>query len=173
MNAIVYTTNTGSAEQYARLLSQKTGLSIYSLAQARSAVPAGTEIIYLGWILAGRVQGYAQAAKRYCVRAVCGVGMGQTGTQTELVRKKSAIPSSVPLFTLQGDFNMQRLRGLYRLMMEVMVRAAGKGLAQKKDRTAEEDDMLDMMRRGIDRVKVENLRDLVDWYTMKNRRNEL
>lgn len=166
MNTIVYTTNTSSTERYARLLAHRTGLPVYSLAQARSAVPAGTEVIYLGWILAGAVQGYAQAAKRFRVRAVCGVGMGQTGTQREVVRKKSAVPSGVPLFTLQGDFNVKKLRGLYRLMMEIMVRTAGQSLAEKKDRTAEETDLLDMMRCGTGRVREENLNDLLDWYTM-------
>ena len=52
MNAIVYTTNTGSTERYARLLARETGLPAYSLAEARKAVPANGEVIYLGWIMA-------------------------------------------------------------------------------------------------------------------------
>ena len=91
MNAIIYTTNTSSTEYYAKLLAQKTGLPVYSLAEAKKRVFAGAEVIYLGWIMAGSVKGYAEAAKRYQVRAVCGIGMGQTGTQTDSVRKKSAI----------------------------------------------------------------------------------
>ena len=103
MEAIVYTTNTGSTEQYARLLAQKTGLPACSLAEAKKRGFAGAEVVYLGWIMAGSVKGYTAAAKRYRVCAVCGVGMGQTGTQTESVRKKSAIPANIPLFTLQGN----------------------------------------------------------------------
>ena len=70
MNAIIYTTNTGSTEHYAKLLAQKTGLPVYSLAEAKKRVFAGAEVIYLGWIMAGSVKGYAEAAKRYRVRAV-------------------------------------------------------------------------------------------------------
>lgn len=103
VKTIIYTTNTGSAERYARLLSQETGLPACSLAEAKKKVPSGAEIIYLGWIMAGSVKGYADAAKRYQVRAVCAVGMGQTGTQTDEVRKKNRIPASIPLFTLQGS----------------------------------------------------------------------
>ena len=125
----------------------------------------GAEIVYLGWIMAGLVKGYAVAVKRYRVCAVCGVGMGQTGTQTKSVRKKSAIPANIPLFTLQGNFDVKKLHGVYRLMMEIMVKTAGKGLAEKKDRTPEEDDMLDMMRCGGERVKEENLGAVVDWYS--------
>ena len=114
MNAIIYTTDTCSTERYAKLLAQKTGLPVYSLAEAKKRVFAGAEVIYLGWIMAGSVKGYANVAKRYRVRAVCGVGMGQTGTQTDSVRKNSAIPANIPLFTLQGNFNVKKLHGIPR-----------------------------------------------------------
>ena len=164
MNAIIYTTNTGSTERYAKLLAQKTGRTAYSLAEAKKQVFAGAEVIYLGWIMAGSVKGYAEAAKRYRVRAACGIGMGQTGTQTDNTRKKSAISADIPLFTLQGNFDVKKLHGVYRLMMEIMVKTAGKGLAEKKDRTPEEDDMLDMMFHSGERVSVDNLSTVLDWY---------
>ena len=80
VEAIVYTTNTGSAAQYAKMLAKETGLAAYSLDEARGKVPADSEVIYLGWVMAGTVKGYAAAAKRYIVRAVCAVGMAQPGT---------------------------------------------------------------------------------------------
>jgi len=163
ITAIVYTSNTGSAEQYAKLLSGKTGLPVYTLKDTSNVLPLGSEIIYIGWIAASAVKGYAKAAKRYHIRAVCAVGMGGTGTQTEIVRKKTAVPASIPLFTLQGNFNVKKLHGIYRPMMEIMVKTAGKSLAAKKDRTPEEDDMLDMMLRGGERVKQENLSAVLDW----------
>ena len=52
MDAIIYTTNTGSTEQYAKLLAQKTGLPTYSLAEAKKRNFVGAEAIYLGWIMA-------------------------------------------------------------------------------------------------------------------------
>ena len=168
MNAIIYTTNTGSTEHYAKLLAQKTGLPAYSLTEAKNVIPSGTEIIYLGWITAGSVKGFANAAKLYRIRAVCAVGIGLTGTQTESVRKKAAVPAAIPLFTLQGNFNVKKLHGMYRLMMEIMVKAAGKSLAAKKDRTPAEDDMLDMMLHGGERVKAENLSAVLDWYHTQN-----
>ena len=165
MNAIIYTTNTCSTEYYAKLLAQKTGLPAYCLAEAKKEVFVGAEVIYLGWIMAGSIKGYANVAKRYQVRAVCGVGMGQTGTQTDRVRKNSAIPANIPLFTLQGNFNVKKLHGIYRPMMEIMVKTAGKSLAAKKDRTPEENDMLNMMQCGGERVKAENLSAVLDWYS--------
>ena len=171
MNAIVYTTNTGSTKRYAELLARETGLPAYSLAEADRAVPAGGEILYLGWIMAGSVKGYA-AAKRWPVRAVCAVGMGRTGTQTESVRKKTAVPAAVPVFTLQGNFDVKKLRGVYRLMMELMVKTAGKSLAAKPGRTPEEDEMLDMMLHGGQRVSSENLKAVLDWYGAHKERRQ-
>ena len=164
MKAIVYTSNTGSTARYAKLLGHETGLPVYTSETANRNLPAGAEIIYLGWIMASEIKGYKKAAKQYTVQAVCGVGMGQTGTQVMEVRKKNAIPDSVPLFTLQGNFRMDRLHGIYKLMMGVMVKTAGKALAEKTDRTAEEDDMLDMMLHDGERVRPENLSDVLNWY---------
>ena len=44
------------------------------------------------------------------------------------------------------------------------LKTAGKALADKSDRTPEEDDMLDMMLNGSERVNAENLRYIIDWY---------
>ena len=170
MDAIVYTTNTGSTERYAKLLSQETGLAACSLARAKKTLPAGAEVLYLGWVMAGAVKGYAAAAKRYRVRAVCAVGMAKTGTQTDTVRQKTGLSAGLPLFTLQGNFDVKKLRGLYRLMMAVMVKTAGKALSKKENRTQDEDDMLDMMLHGGERVKPENLSAVLSWYKTQEAR---
>ena len=60
---------------------------------------------------------------------------------------------------------MNKLHGMYKLMMQVMAKTAGKGLAEKTDRTPDEDVMLDMMLHGGNYVSEENLRPVLDWYT--------
>ena len=164
MKAIIYTSNTGSTAEYAQLLGKELNLPVHSLQQAKNKVLSGSEIIYLGWIMAGGIKGYKEAAKLYKVRAVCGVGMGQTGTQLKEVRDKNAIPQRIPLFTLQGNFDVKKLHGVYRFMMNVMVKTAGNGLTNKTDRTPEEDDMLDMMINGGKRVSLQNLKAVTEWY---------
>lgn len=96
--------------------------------------------------------------------AVCGVGMGQSGTQIEEIRLKNKISKDIPAFTLQGNFDLKKLRGMYRFMMNVMVKTAGKALANKADRTPEEDDMLNMLAGDGNRVQIENLKPVIDWY---------
>ena len=164
MEAIIYTTNTGSAEQYAKMLAEQTGLSVFSMEEAKSEVEEGSEIIYLGWIMAAQVKGYKTAAKKYKIRAVCAVGMERTGTRTEQIREKTSVPVSIPLFTLQGNFNVKKLHGFYRLMMSMMVKMVTKQLVAKTDRTQRENEMLEIMLQGGENVRKENLAEVLDWY---------
>lgn len=163
MKAIVYTSNTGSTQKYAEMLSARLAVPAYSLKKARAAVKPGTAVLYLGWIRAGKIMGYAEAARNYDVSAVCAVGMGQTGTQVREVRAKNKIPAQAPLFTLQGNFDIKKLHGAYKVMMQMRVKTVGKALAKKAERTPEEDDMLEMMMRDGERVKAENLNKVLDW----------
>ena len=160
---ILYTSNTGFTAQYAAMLSEQTGLPCFAL-KAAGHIQPGTPILYLGWLMAGNVQGYKEAAKKYRVCAVCGVGMGSTGSQIEDVRKTNALPADLPVFVLQGGFDMKRLHGVYKLMMTVMKNTVGKSLARKPERTADEDTMLDLLQNGGSRVSAENLTSLLDWY---------
>ena len=160
---ILYTSNTGFTAQYAALLSEQTGLPCFPL-KAAAHIQPGTPILYLGWLMAGNVQGYQEAAKKYTVCAVCGVGMGATGSQIADVRKTNALPSEMPVFVLQGGFDMKRLHGIYKLMMTVMKNTVGKSLSKKPDRTPDEDTMLDLLQNGGSRVSADNLSSLLDWY---------
>ena len=161
---IVYTSNTGHTQEYAMLLGKRTGLPVYSLEEAMRKTSSSDTIIYLGWLMAGKVQGYAKATRRFHVAAVCGVGMGATGSQLQDLRKVNALPAAIPVFTLQGGFDITRLRGVYKLMMTVMAKTVGKGLAKKENRSPDEDEMLDMLLHGSSRVSEENLAAILEWY---------
>lgn len=164
MDAIVYTSNTGTTREYATLLGQETGLPVYSSKDAQNNVKPGAEIIYLGWLMASTVQGYGKASKQYQVKAVCGVCMGATGSQIQEMKNKNHIPTATAVFSMQGGFDIKKLHGIYKMMMTVMVKLAGKGLAEKKDRTADEDVMLEMMLNGANYVNKQNMKDVLDWY---------
>ena len=164
IKAIVYTSQTGYTAAYAALLADKTGVKAVSLEEAVSAVPEQSEILYLGWLMAGKVQGYDKARKIYRVSALCGVGMGRTGTQLDDIRRQNGVPEAMSVFSLQGGFDRTRLRGLYRFMMTVMAKTAGRSLANKIGRTPEEDDMLDLMTNGGSRVSEDNLTAVLAWF---------
>ena len=68
---------------------------------------------------------------------------------------------------MQGNFSVLILNVLYKMMMNIMVKTAGKALEKKTDRTPEEEDMLDMMLHGGERVKIQNLQGVISWYNGK------
>lgn len=155
--AIVYTSNTGHTRQYALLLSEQIGLTVYSLDEANSQFSGGSPVIYLGWLHASHVKGYAKAAKRYSLCAVCAVGLCDTGTLTSEVRKATSIPVGIPLFTLQGGIDRNRLKGMDKLMISMLT----KGLASQKQRSAQEDRMLELLSRDESYVSPENLSEVL------------
>ena len=164
VTAIVYTSNTGFTAQYAGLLGEKTGLGVYSLEEAEKKLPSGSPILYLGWLAAGKVQGYDRAAKQFAVQAVCGVGMGATGSQNADIRKANTIPDGLPVFTLQGGFAPNQLHGIHKLMILLMQKTVGKSLEEKKKRTPDEQDLLQLLKKGGSRVREENLQAVLEWY---------
>lgn len=169
MNAIVYTSNTGYTAQYARLLSKQTGLPAHSLDEAEKVLPANSAVLYLGWLMASSVQGYRRAKKRFRVQSVVGVGMGGTGSQLSEVKKANDLPETMPVFTVQGGFDLKRLRGMYRFMMKAMAGTLGKRLAEKTNRTPDEDTMLDLLLHGGSYVSLENLSEVLDWFRTAQR----
>lgn len=160
MNAIVYTSNTGYTAQYAKLLGEKTGLPVYTLTEAGKALKPGTPVLYMGWLKVSHVVGYQKAAKKFDVRAVCGVGLCTTGALLDEVHKASAIPESVPLFTLQGGLDVERLRGMNKFMIQMLT----KGMQAKKDRTEGEEQMLALLLAGGNYVCEENLTAVLEWW---------
>lgn len=160
IKAIVYTTKTGFTEQYAKMLGEKLLLSVYPLKQASKQLSKGDNIIYLGWICAGNIKGFVQAAKRFSVRAVCGVGLCDTGTLTAEVRKATGVPEKIPLFTLQGGFDRSKLKGVDKLMITLLT----KGLASQKQRSDQDERMLELLSKDENYVCTENLAQVLQWY---------
>ena len=93
MNAIIYTTNTGSTEHYAKLLAQKTGLPVYSLAEAKKRGFAGAEVIYLGLDHGRLGQGLCRGRKALSgtrrLRCRHGTGRNANGQRAEKVGDSS------------------------------------------------------------------------------------
>ena len=165
ISAIVYTSNTGYTRQYAELLAAKTGLPAYNLKNSIPPAARGKEIIYMGWIMAGGVQGYQAAAKRFRIRAVCQVGMGPSdGKQNADAAKRYALGSGTPLFYLRGGFDLSKLHGVYKFMMRAMCKKIIGDLKAKPALTPEEQELLKMATEGSSCVSEENLAGVLEWY---------
>ena len=158
-SAIVYVSNTGYTARYAAILSQRLGIPAYTLADAVKALPAGTPVIYMGWLMAGSVKDCKKTARRFDVRAVVGVGLGDTGAQDEQARKACALPADVPVFTVQGGMDITKLRGPYRFVIRMLTKV----MAGKKDATPGEARMAELLQSGGDFVSEKELAAVLSW----------
>ena len=160
MQSIVYTSKNGHAAEYAQILGKQTGLPVYSLKTAQSQLENGTTVIYLGWLMASRVSGLNKAKKKFKVSAVCGVGLCDTGTLMQEVRKANALPEDFPLFTMQGGMDKDKLKGINKLMINMIE----KGLASQKERTEADERMLYLLTHNANYVSENNTADFMQWY---------
>ena len=164
MKTIVYTSNSGFTKSYAEMLGRKTGLPVCSFAEAKEKLARGSEIIYMGWICAGSVKNYQKAAKLFSVKALLPVGMAPDGQNsiTEL-RNREKLSQDMPVFYLQGGYAPEKMRGIYKLMMNTMAATVLKQLEAKKDRTPEDEEAMKMFKEGCNCVSEENLQPVMDY----------
>ncbi|MEI3339573.1 MAG: hypothetical protein V8R80_06185 [Eubacterium sp.] len=145
------------------MLGKQIDLPVYSYDEAISLLPGESQVIYLGWIHVSHVKGYSDAAKHFSVCAVCGVGLCDTGTMVSEIRKATSIPENIPLFTLQGGFDRSKLKGMDKLMISMLT----KGLSAQKQRSAQDERMLELLSTDANYVSAENLAGFLQWYREK------
>lgn len=161
--AILYTSNSGFTKQYAELLSGMTGLPAYNMANSIPPALRGKPVVYMGWLMAGGIQGYPKAAKKYDVRAVCAVGMAPSDMDQTAELKKRYRLAETPLFYMQGGFDMKRMRGLYKIMMGVMSKKILNDLPKEEERTQAQQDMYRMCTEGANMVSAAQLDGIAAW----------
>ena len=131
--AIVYKSQTGSCERYAKELSRRLHIPCYPLGSAPTR--ADGELIYVGWMMAGSVVGYKKLARKAPVAAVCAVGMAPVTEAGEAEgRAKNQVPDSVGYFSLQGGLHLDKLPLLMKLVMKLVIRDIAAKLREKKEK---------------------------------------
>ena len=160
MKVIVYTSNTGHTAAYSKMLGAKIGLPVYALNEAAKKLQKGTEIIYLGWLFANNIKGYKKATKKYKISAICAVGLCDTETAVAEVRKANSISEETPLFTMQGGMDKTKLRGINKFMINMLT----KGLSSKKERTENDERMLELLTHDKNYVSEENITAFMKWF---------
>ena len=160
MRAIVFTSNAGHTKAYAEILAKETGLPVYSLSEAKEKLTQGTELVYLGWLFANSVKDYTKCKKRYKISAVCAVGLCDTGTAVDAVRKRNKIPQDIPLFTMQGGMDKTKLNKGYLFGINMLIKA----VAKRKNPTEDDKRMLRLLCNDKNYVSTENTADFMAWY---------
>lgn len=155
---IIYESKTGFTKRYADMLAAKTGLKVFRVKEL-SKVGRDEEIIFLGWMKVGKIQGLDKLRK-YKVKAVCGSGTGQTAepdTGTVIARNNI---EGIPFFYLRGGcFPLKELKGMDKIMLSMFV----KMLKNRKNKDEKNDEAIAIIEKGFDGVKEENLKPVLEW----------
>lgn len=161
---IVYSSNTGFTEQYAKLLGKALEMPSYKLGNVPDC-HKGAEVIYLGWLFAGNLIGYKKCAKRYRIRCAVGVGMSPpTPEMASGLRSTMKIPGNVAVFYLQGGFDINKLSLPMKLVMTVKCKEIAGRLAAKPELSDAETLTYKMTQGGASAVCPENLAEIIAWY---------
>ncbi|MGI6622334.1 MAG: flavodoxin domain-containing protein [Acetivibrionales bacterium] len=163
MKAIVFESKTGNTKKYAELLGQETGLPVYEHKEASKHLNQQDEIIYMGWLFASGIKGYQKALKNYNIKAVCGVGMRRTSEEAikDMVERNKI--SGLKAFYLQGGYDGSKLRGINKLMMNMMSKIVLREIEKKEVKTDEDLETIDMINNGKSFASVENLAPVLEW----------
>lgn len=160
MTAIVYESNTGFTERYAKILSEKTGVPVYSLSEAKKKVAQTEEIVFLGWVFANKIKGLAKAQKLWKLYAVGAVGMNpRSDKNTEILR--AANKPDCPLFYMWGGLDNSKLKGMNKFMLNLVRDSL------EKENKPEFADAIKVFREGGDFVSEEYLQELIAFMLMK------
>lgn len=158
--AIVYTSVSGHTARYADLLGVKTGLPVYDIKEAKAVLTRKTPVIYMGWLRCGKVVKYKRAAGRYRILAVCAVGLCPAGEFLREVRYATVLSDTMPIFTLQGGIEKEKVRGYTKYLLGKVE----KRLKKKERHNPAERELLYALAQGGDFVSGEQLSDVMRWY---------
>ena len=154
---ILYTSNTGNTKAYAMMLRDALDLPAYELKNAPAQVK-GAEAVYLGWLMAGGLVGYASAAKNYKLKCVVGVGMSpESEEQTKALADRIKAPEELPVFYLQGGYDKKQLKGFNKAIMNVVEKTIMKRLDGMPEEEKKENPVYKMITEGYSVVSEEHL----------------
>lgn len=155
---IVYESKTGFTKKYADMLAEKARLRVFRVNEL-SEINQDEEIIFLGWMKVGKIQGLDKLRKNN-VKAVCGSGTGRTAEpNTKAVLERNKI-EGIPFFYLRGGcFPLKELKGMDKIMLSLFV----KMLNSRKGKDDKIEEAIAIIENGFDGVKEEYLLPVLEW----------
>ncbi len=165
---IVYESKTGFTKKYADMLAAKTKLDVFPINEI-SKISQDEEIIFLGWMKVGKIQGLKKL-KKHNVKVVCGSGTGQTAEpdiETVIARNKI---EDIPFFYLRGGcLPLKKIKGMDRIMLSMFIRI----LKSRKDKDEKTEESISIIENGFDGVKEENLAPVLEFLNQEAKENIL
>ena len=112
---IVYSSKSGSSENYALALSRKTGLPVYSV---RDDYPKDQRIVFFGWIKGSSIVGI-RSIDRFKLHAVCAVGL-DSADRFDSKKMSDSNGVSVPMYYVRGWIDRSRLGIIDKAILAVV-----------------------------------------------------
>ena len=164
--AVLFTTVNGSSERYAKAISAALDVPAYPVPRAPDL--SGKDILYVGWVLSGKVTGLGEAAKKGNIRAVAAVGMAPVNPKTEdLYREMNPELQGKVLFCLQGAFHKKGLPFLLRIQVSGALKGAARqlqALKASRELTESEQRFLDTVTTGEgEPLSWDGVNEVIDW----------
>ena len=163
VDAIVYNSNAGHGKEYAKIISEATGVKAYDLEDAKNSFNTDTKVLFIGWIMGSGIKGYKKAVKAFNVLGVCAVGMAPMGATDGEIKNKNNLPKSMQFFYLQGGFEWDKVSGADKTIMKMVKKKFNKDFGGKEDISECEKDMLELVNKGGSRVSAENASKVIEW----------
>lgn len=161
-SAVVYNSISGSCKRYAEMISAK--LSIPAVDIKNAHVRSGGKVIYVSWIMAGKITGLEKAMSKFNVGAVVQVGMGAVSEKSEaFAREKNAINPEIPVFCKQGAFDINKLPVHFRIIMRMKNKEIAERLNKKGNLNEQEKATLKMAETGKGEPACWCVSDIVEW----------
>jgi len=160
---IVYESKTGFTKRYADMLAEKTGLKAYRTNEIPEDVK-DEEMIFLGWMKAGRIQGLNKVRKNR-LAAVCATGTARNVEPSEeAVIERNRI-NGIPFFYFRGGcLPLRELKGMDRFMLSIFL----KMLKSSREKDEQREEYISIIENGFDGVREENLEPVLKWLESRN-----
>lgn len=153
---IIYESKTGFTKKYADMLATAIGVKAYTTKEIGN-IQHGEEVIFLGWIKAGKVQGLKKV-RPFNLKAVCASGTADVAKPDEQIMAANNGVADIPFFYLQGGcLPLGQLKGMDKLLLTMFARML------KNNNTQESQEAVDRIINGYDGVKEENLAKIIDF----------
>lgn len=119
---VVYQSNTGFTQQYARQIAQELGCEAQPAKKvSKKALEKYDTVIFGGWVMGSMIMGLKKLqAKCPCPSAVFAVGATPAAESVALAVRTQNQLEQTPFFYLEGGFRFQRLHVLQRIMLKMV-----------------------------------------------------
>ena len=172
MNAIVYHSNTGYTERYAKALSKESGIRAYSLEQAMKELPKDSHILFMSWVKAGAVEKARAASKRFYLDGICAVGLNTSSGTERALRGQTGVSREYPFFMLPGGYDRSKLGKIDGFLMDLMLKKLNRDLSKKLRPSETELGMQQVLTSGGDFYDEDQLAPVMVWIESQRKKKK-